>query len=286
MKKTYIYALISTLLISVLFLNCKEEKIEPHIELKSVSTKSLESQGGEVAISFVSIKNWTANCDQTWCTLSLLEGKGGEISMTARIDENISLDRRSVKITLVSETVQQTFTISQKQRDSIDVTQTEYTLSANDTKLTFDVATNVELKVSSSAKWIKYRYKTETRAMKTYTLNFGLEKNPTIESREALITIMGSDINHEVKVVQEARVDSSQVHILYAGFLFQTPHFDGDDVFGIVHWGDGKQDVYEEGLVHEYAEEQEYNLTIKLWGAEEIEIPTIQGVSEIDLSEF
>lgn len=285
----HLHTLVCALLATLLFANCKEEKIDPFIELKSVSAKSMTEQGGDVDVQFFSAKNWTATADADWVTITPPTGKGGDIAMKVNVHENTTPERRIVKITLTSETVQEFISIVQSQMDSLSISTADVSAGANDTRFTIDINTNVEnISTTSSAPWVKYLYKgTQSRAMKGYTLTFSMEKNNSFEARQALITITGSDINHQVSVVQQGRVDSSFVYVTHAALQFPLPHVGGDRVMGFVNWGDGQpQEEYQEGLTHTYANEQDYRVTLKVWGAEEVEIPTIQGVKEIDLSEF
>lgn len=109
-----------------------------------------------------------------------------------------------------------------------------------------------------------------------------------LEARQALVTITGSDIRHEVKVTQGGRDDSTFVYIHHTNPVFSIPRISGDRVVGFVNWGDGQpQEEYQADLAHTYSTgQQEHRVTLKVWGAEEIELPTIQGVTEVDLSEF
>lgn len=290
MKKTLIYTSWAyILLVALLFANCKEEEIAPHIELKSISTKSLPTEGGDIDIQFFSAKAWTATVDKDWVTINPSTGKGGTIDMKVNVNENTTPDQRMVKITLTSEIVQEIIAITQKQKDSLTVALADIKAGANDTRFTIDINTNAEnISATSSAPWVKYLYKgTLSRAMKGYTLTFNLEKNNSFESREALLTINGNDIRQEVRVVQEGRTDSSFVYIRHTNPVFTIPYVSGDRVMGFVNWGDGQpQEEYQAELTHTYAKEQEFHVTLKVWGAEEVEIPVIQGVTEIDFSEF
>ncbi|MBR6590275.1 MAG: BACON domain-containing protein [Bacteroidaceae bacterium] len=291
MKHTFhLHTLVCALLASLLFANCKEEKIDPYIELKSVSAKGMPSQGGDIDIQFFSAKEWTATADQSWVTITPSTGKGGTIDLKVNVHENTTPGQRLVKITLSSETVQQFVSITQKQMDSLSVSTADVSAGANDTRFTIDIDTNVEsISTTSSAPWVKYLYKgAQSRAMKGYTLTFSMEKNNSFEARQALVTITGSDIRHEVKVVQEGRVDSTFVYIHHTNPVFTIPRISGDRVVGFVNWGDGlPQEEYQTDLAHTYSTgQQEHRVTLKVWGAEEIELPTIQGVTEVDLSEF
>ena len=64
------------------------------------------------------------------------------------------------------------------------------------------------------------------------------------------------------------------------------PIITGQNVSGTVNWGDDKQEEYKSNLVHSYSEEKQYTMVLDVIGADNIEVPSLEGVIELDLSNF
>ena len=81
-------------------------------------------------------------------------------------------------------------------------------------------------------------------------------------------------------------MDFSQVLITHTQWDLLVPEVSGRYLEGVVSWGDGQKEKYQTHLRHQYAEEKQYVLQMDLWGAEEVLIPAIEGIVEIDFSNF
>lgn len=202
------------------------------------------------------------------------------------VSANDTYGMRSAEIQFVSdaEGLQETLKVVQVQNDAIVVAQDEYTLEAVTVKLQFDIQSNVEFEVATSEEWIQYS--PSSRALETSSLSFVVEENITTEAREGYITISSGDLKQEIKVIQQGRVDFNQVLITHTRWEMLVPEVTGRYLEGIVLWGDGCKDNYKVDLYHQYEKKKQYVLQMDLWGAKEMIIPSIEGISEIDFSNF
>lgn len=57
-------------------------------------------------------------------------------------------------------------------------------------------------------------------------------------------------------------------------------------VAGKIYWGDEQSQDYKTNVIHTYAYEGEYTVTIESWGANDVTMDNLSGVTEIDLSKF
>ncbi len=117
------------------------------------------------------------------------------------IAPNEGYDPREAYITFTNSEngVSEQVHIMQVQKDAIIVARNEYTLDYQASTLNFEVSTNVELSVESSATWIK---QVKTRGLHTETLNFTIEENESEETREGVITVKNGEVKQEIKVSQ------------------------------------------------------------------------------------
>lgn len=262
--------------------------IEPSININGSTSYIIGTLGDEISIEFTSAKEWTIQSNQSWCTISQNYGIGGTVPLTITIKENTTTNDREAKITITSETVSKVITITQKQKDALVIAKNEYTLEADATSLEFEVAMNVtKFKWGTNVDWI-HLPTTFSRAMKTYKIPIEIDGNSSTSSREGLIAIslVDEDESQIIKIVQEGKLIRGLVSIVHTNWEMMVPILTGQKLSGTVNWGDGKKEDYKPNLVHQYAEEKEYNLVLDYVGAESIEIPSLVGILEIDLSKF
>lgn len=206
------------------------------------------------------------------------------------ISANEDYDNRTAEIrfTCKGTDLEEVVTITQMQKNAILVAQNEYEVKAVGQILAFDVNTNVEdFGVELSADWIERM--PDTRGLKVVPLRFLVTPNESNEAREALIILSKEEVRQEIKVIQAGRMDGSVVRITHINQTFQAPLITGSNLTGgSIQWGDGTVTPYDEDQlpVHTYEDQQEHTVTIESYGAEDIRLENIVGVTKIDLSGF
>jgi hypothetical protein len=199
---------------------------------------------------------------------------------------NETYDSREAEIIFYSESedIYEVVSIIQLQKDAIIAAKSEYILEALETELSFKVSTNVEFEVQISVDWIELA--PETKGLEEVELSFVLEKNETTANREGYIILTSENIEQKIRVIQLVRGDSNMLTITHNNKLFKAPMFTGTSVAAVIEWGDGKQDNYVMDITHEYSTQKTYTVEIQVWGADEVTLPDIVGVSEIDFTKF
>ena len=94
------------------------------------------------------------------------------------------------------------------------------------------------------------------------------------------------DIKQEINIIQPSLANLSKAIIVHTNEEYTIPNIIGNDVWGTIVWGDDIKEDYNEKLSHIYADSTEHKVNIEVWNAEEIIIPKITNIKEIDLSEF
>lgn len=182
-----------------------EEK--PKVEI--TTTAPVLSQGGETAsVTFTSSEAWSIDVAEgravSWCSVSPTSGSKGTNTLTIKTTANDTYDERSAKITIKAGTTTQSFAVTQKQKDAIMVTETEYAVEAVGGDLEFEVNTNVNFKIAISVDWIKQN--SRSRGLVAKALSFTITENTSNEAREGVITLSSGELKQEVKVVQALKV--------------------------------------------------------------------------------
>ena len=101
---------------------------------------------------------------------------------------------------LEDESLADTVTINQAQKNAIVLSQKEYTLEAEGGTLDFVVNANVEFTVSVSADWITL---VNTRGLIEKELSFNIEENTSGESREGFITLSSETVEQQIRIIQQ-----------------------------------------------------------------------------------
>ena len=200
---------------------------------------------------------------------------------------NDGYDMREADIHFVNENedIDEVVHIVQVQKDAILVAKQSYPVGAEAGQLDFVVNTNVDFEVSVSAGWIRQAPK--TRGLVEVPLSFVYDANTNEESREAVIKLSAEGVEQSITVVQEGEKITSRVSIVHSGLTFTAPLITGTSFTdGIISWGDGSSEEYSEEASHTYQNENTHTVVIESVGAEEITLPDLVGVSEIDLSAF
>lgn len=81
----------------------------------------------------------------------------------------------------------------------------------------------------------------------------------------------------------------SLLKVTHFNSSFKVPSYKGSGLIGKIFWGDGQEQAYDAAAEHSYGSDnsQLRTLTVETWGAiQEVALPDLIGISEIDISEF
>lgn len=199
------------MILPIAFTACVDKE-EPQVEVPSeikidVSSIVFSAEGGTEVVNFNSSHDWTAavKTSQTpaWCSVAPKTGKAGDASFTVSAAASDSPSDKEATITISAGTAQKVITVTQKQKDALTVTASEFEVESAGGQISIEVKANIEFtyEISDSAKsWISY---VETKAISTSNLIFSVEPNEGGESRHGVITIMSGDLKEDIKVIQK-----------------------------------------------------------------------------------
>lgn len=199
---------------------------------------------------------------------------------------NEAYDSRTAEVQFVNKEkgIREAVKIVQVQKDAIIVAKDTYELSRKGGNLDFELNTNLSsFEVTVSEAWIK---QVQTRGLTAYPLSFVLEENPDEASRSAVITVAGGEAKQQIRVTQAGTGSLDRITILHTNATFCVPVFKGVGINGIIRWGDGATEEYAEGGKHTYTSTPPYTVVLEMEGAEEVTLPELAGIEEVDLSKF
>ncbi len=186
---------------------------KPQTEIKiESSAPNFSEDGGEAQISFTASEAWTAKVINTradsWISIHPTSGGAGSATITVNTEPNDTPDDRSASIVIEAGSASKTVTVSQKQKDALTVTASTFEVGTEGGEVKIEVKANIDFEYAidpAAEEWISYE---GTRAMKTSTLTFSVDKNDDTEKREGKIYIQSGEFNEEITIYQEGEEPS------------------------------------------------------------------------------
>ena len=159
----------------------------------NVPTSPLEftQQGGNISVSFVANKVWTANSSASWCKVSPTSGDGSgknksNITVTLTCDPNPDYDVRTCDLTITCQDLSATIKVNQAAANGLLIDKTDYEVSSKAQQIEVNVRTNVDYSATSHASWIKV---VSTKGLTDHTLTLSVDENTTYEDRTGTVTV-------------------------------------------------------------------------------------------------
>jgi len=218
MKK---FLLIASVVLAAFALSCtKETKVEDGITVKTNDT-SVPTEGGVVSIDINSTVAWTAKSSQSWVTISPASGEAGDATVKASVLKNDETDSRVAEITFTAGSKSAKFTITQGQKNDLQLETTSFEVPAEGGAVAVKVKANVSYSViiPDAIDWI-----TQTKGLTESTVNLTVAPYKMLEPRTANITISDGTLSSTVTITQNAfdayfELEGDYAAIQYGGRL-------------------------------------------------------------------
>jgi len=214
MKKFF---LIATVLVAALAVSCKKAPVEDQLTLSTPTSVTVPVEGDVASITFSSNVAWTAKSSESWLTVSPASGEAGDkITVKASALKNEGTDDRTAEVTITAGTKSAKVSVTQSQKDAMDVKTTEFEVAAEGGVVEVAISANVAYQVSipEAVDWI-----TLTKGMvdSKVVLNVAATQQYVQDpetwailedafARTAKITITAGGLKQEVTVKQKAFV--------------------------------------------------------------------------------
>ena len=212
-----------------------QEGAKPTIVI-SKSEYVIGSEGGSVAVEVKSNVDVSVELpsDVEWLSESTTRAMSTN-TYYFDVAENTGYDQRSATIVFTSkaDNLTEEVTITQTQKDVIVLAKSEYEFDVDGGELDFEILTNVDVTVKTSATWIK---QATTRALDCKMLFFDIAANDAQEDREGTITISGGDVTQIVTVKQMDKDMSEFLEIERQALIDLYNATDGDNWIYNTNW--------------------------------------------------
>lgn len=203
---------------SVIFIaaSCQQA---PFITMTGPRSYTFTRDGGTQSFSFACNREWSVSSTESWITFSPSKGSAtdGETKVTITCSPNTTYDARSATITVKTEDLSESITITQDTGIGLIVSPKTFDLTNAEQTIEIEVQKNVQYTVAidnTCADWIKQG---GTKALTTDKITFTIAANKTYDNREGKITFKQLDGNLSETVV----VRQSQTN----GLFITTPEY-------------------------------------------------------------
>lgn len=169
----------------------------PYLTLDEQKSLTFKDNGGSQTVSFTCNRAWTATSSDSWLMISPSKGdaneEGAQIIITC--DANTTYDPRTAMVSITSEGLVETISVSQDTNYGLFFNPTTFDLSNAAQDIEVEVKANVDydILVPEEAKGMITSVQTvtgETKALVGKKVRFGISENPEYERREATVTFM------------------------------------------------------------------------------------------------
>lgn len=193
--KRFIWILLLGIVLSLLS-SCEQ----PTMLSINQTALTFDNGGGNQSVAITANKMWTTSSNQGWLRVSPPSGEGSA-SISVSCEANTTYDSRTGTITIKSEELTQTISVTQAEGQGLLVSQVEYNLSNEAQTISVEVKANVQYTVDIDAAcrdWIKQN---STKALSSNTIKFDISMNEAYDGREGKITIKQSNGSLSATVV-------------------------------------------------------------------------------------
>ena len=206
------------------------------IELHSADLLQFDDSYSTQEVTFYASQEWTAVTDESWIKLSPAGGEAGEnvLSVTVIWNEPEYGPRNGV-VRISSEGVQKQFSVSQAQKDAIELSLLPRKVMPDGDTLAIELDHNIPIEsvtVSSDAtSWI---IPIVTKGMSHSQLLFEIACNEGLEGREGKILVSGGGKEYEIPVVQPVfNLPFSNAGKGFLNYLVHNFDLDGDHAISL-----------------------------------------------------
>ncbi len=258
-----------------------KQGLRPEIVLNKDNVM-LSREGGMVDVEV------TSNCDYnvrisdeglSW--ISAVENESSSTVHGFMVGLNETYSNRSAEIYFLDSAseVGDTLRIIQSQTDAIILDDKEFVFDYKEYDFIVETESNVEYEVEISADWVQ---EVKTKALEARQLSFHVQGNRQAAERETVITLKHQNVTERIMVKQTGKADRIFLELLHSENLFYPPVWSGGYIFGSVDWGDGTEEEYRDGLMHEFrGASGNIKTRYDMYGVLEVNIDTLRTISSI-----
>lgn len=271
------------LVLSLALVGCKKQ---PYVEVDR-SSLSVSSAGATEQITVSANNAWSATTTDAWIKVKYSEGNN---VLMVTIRANPDPDSRQGTILIKSEDVTTTVTVSQDQRDAIELDSSgSLMVSAEAQQVEVRLRSNVDMTatVEEGSDWVSV---VSTKAMTSRAVTLAVSANSGRSIRRARLSFKDKTGAVSRQFVLEQDIPIQSLLVTFRDVIsFRVPLLEGPSGTssgGTVFWNGETQGIpYEWPLSRTY-DGSAGSLRIDAKGVETVTFSDVRGIDSIDLSKF
>ena len=271
------------LVLSLALVGCKKQ---PYVNVDR-PTLSVSSAGATEQVTVSANNAWTATTTDAWIKVKYTEGNN---VLTVTVRANYDPDSRQGTILIKSEDVTTTVTVSQDQRDAIELDSSgSLMVSADAQQVEVKLRSNVDMTatVEEGSDWVSI---VSTKAMTSRTVTLAVTANSGRSMRRARLSFKDKTGTVSQQVVLEQDIPHQDLLVTFRDVIsFRVPlleSFADTDLEGTVFWNGETQGVPYEWPISRTFDGAAGSLRIDAKGVETVTFSDVRGIDSIDLSKF
>lgn len=194
----------------------------PFLTFNGQKSFTFKDTGGSETITFSCNRAWTAKSSESWLTVSPAQGDANEegVRVTVTCAANTTYDPRNATVTIMSEGLSETISVSQDTNYGLMSDPTTFNLTNAAQTIEVEVKANVEYTITIDDACKDWISQAGTKALTSTKLSFNIAANESYDDREGKITISQASIASSVQP-QVIIVKQSQTN----GLFITTPEY-------------------------------------------------------------
>lgn len=167
----------------------------PFLTFTGQKSFTFKDAGGSETITFSCNRAWTVTSSESWLTVSPAKGEANEggVNVTITCAANTTYDPRTATVTILSEGLTETISVSQDTNYGLMSEPATFNLTSDAQNIEVEVKANVEYIVTIDDACKDWISQAGTKALSSTKLTFSIAANETYDHREGKITIQQTD---------------------------------------------------------------------------------------------
>lgn len=141
------------------------------------------------------------------------------------------------------------------------------------------VRANQPYSVDIEAEWMIYAI-AESGDM----VALSVAENSGSEPRSAEVVISVGDLSHTIMVEQGVKPETMQLTLGHTASTLDSPTWGGSGIRGTIDWGDGTTEEYQDGISHDYVDNQRRSAQFTMEGAITFCIERVGDIESVTIS--
>ena len=161
----------------------------------------------------------------------------------------------------------------------LQVDKSELILDYTAQSIDITIIANQPFSVEVDVAWITY-----TVAESGDRVVLSVEENRSSEPRMAEVVITAGDLSHTIMVEQGVKPETMKLTIGHTASTLDSPTWGGSGIRGTIDWGDGTTEEYQDGISHDYVDNQRRSAQFTMEGATTFCIERVGEIESITIS--